>query len=124
MTSFDWQYYVNANPDLAASGVIDSNKARQHWRSKGMRGGRIGQASISPTTSADGAAFALNLDNAALLQLLEASVDSSLKKDQPLMEQLAGHMSIVIPNVFVNNSSVGTKLARTIKWIDNLYEEI
>lgn len=37
---FQWQFYLNANPDLRANGIVDEQLAKVHWRDHGIFEGR------------------------------------------------------------------------------------
>lgn len=45
---FNWQYYLDAYPDLRANGVTTEAQARQHWLNGGIYEGRQGSIGFSP----------------------------------------------------------------------------
>lgn len=44
---FNWQFYLNANPDLRPAGIVDENSARSHWQNYGLDEGRASAPNFS-----------------------------------------------------------------------------
>ena len=44
---FNWQFYLEANPDLGKAGLTTEAQARAHWRDSGRREGRQATSGFS-----------------------------------------------------------------------------
>jgi hypothetical protein len=125
LNKFDATYYMNANPDLVEKSVNDKRRAQNHWKSKGMRGDRIGMAEIVNTKSDDYLAFALNIEGENY-ELINQTITKAIKNNTPVITELVSKVNtkMVKPNLFVDTSLMGSKISKSLKIVNQLYEVI
>jgi len=116
---FDWQYYLDTNPDINYSEQAD---AVNHWRTIGEIQGRVPQAAVVRTDSNNALAFSITSKvYDPLLQNLELllNTDPDLAKTMSVFdfrEHNRDHpKAMTIPNLFIRPKT-GNIVAKSLKW--------
>lgn len=118
--SFDWQCYLDTNPDLT---YTTESEAAQHWESIGSLQGRVPCAMTVPTDSNNTLAFALN---STVYPLLERHLDQILNMDKDAAKKIGVldfkgvDKAMALPNLFILPKT-GRKLAQSMKWFSANY---
>lgn len=114
---FDWEFYLKTNPELGEKGICNEIRAKQNWRSRGIRHGKVGRAAVMETTCTDALAFALKINNDSYERLSQAIQLSLSNGSHPLQnyKESSALVYMTSPNLFIK-PGFGSKIQQTIKW--------
>jgi len=115
ISDYDENYYKTIIPNIST---------KIHWKRIGLRGGYIAKPAIVDTTSIDNLAFAINLSDQDTLDSLQKSVNIAKSTDHSVFASITNKLSMVMPNLFISNTSVGESIAKSIKWMECMYENV